>query len=574
MRLKPGRLPLFCLLLICAQGCAARFESFRFLPARGGDIVMRESPGTPKEREGTLIWDGAAETPLYTLKKPALVSEAGQSFVLSYKSARDDCALTVYSSKDAVQARADLPKTGQYVYRFLLPLPKSSTIWGFRVASGASTPPAEDSFSFLGAGTTPRTTGLSIAGGEVSTDGSVELLASRAGRLSFGIPQSTRTEMAGKLWGIDIELQPPIYQVSGATEPTTLSVSFSGGASRAKSYSVSVDAGLGSLYIPEGSLGFIPRGVDVARGETAEGDLSSGMPPSRGLSVFYIEDNRPIPAELGAVLEYPRADWRRSDFEVFSWSRFPRVLVFDTADYDMQDDLFKRIAFFVEKPGYAGTIPDPGVLAGRHGWNAHDYRAEDLARFFETARRGGSGLTRGEAALLEVLRANGIVVGDNSGYSAGDGAVLSISKSSGAELRRKLLTHESFHGVFFSLSEYRDACARAWGALSGAEREMWLLYFGLSTYDTSNEYLMVNEFQAYLFQQPRDELGILRAAVVDKVLGKYPIKDSIARQFTTDSLRRSFDYLGRALGEAGGPPGGESIAMEETPHPAVPQPTP
>ena len=57
------------------------------------------------------------------------------------------------------------------------------------------------------------------------------------------------------------------------------------------------------------------------------------------------------------------------------------------ASYEIQDAFFKRLAFFVEKAGHAGRIESLSALGGLHGYNAHDYRAEDLARFFDTARR-------------------------------------------------------------------------------------------------------------------------------------------------------------------------------------------
>jgi len=59
----------------------------------------------------------------------------------------------------------------------------------------------------------------------------------------------------------------------------------------------------------------------------------------------------PIPADPGKILSYPQASWRDKRYEVFRWDVFPQILIFDTANYDVQDQLFKRLAFFVEKAG-------------------------------------------------------------------------------------------------------------------------------------------------------------------------------------------------------------------------------
>ena len=82
-----------------------------------------------------------------------------------------------------------------------------------------------------------------------------------------------------------------------------------------------------------------------------------------------------------AVLLYDPEHWRQPDYELFSWTRFPGILIMDTASYAVQSRFFKRLAFYVEKRGYRGRLIPEEEFAGLHGFNAHDYRAEDLARF-------------------------------------------------------------------------------------------------------------------------------------------------------------------------------------------------
>jgi hypothetical protein len=305
------------------------------------------------------------------------------------------------------------------------------------------------------------------------------------------------------------------------------------------------------LDFARGSIGFLPVGIDFT------GSL-------RSVTVSRLPRDAPIPADPGLILSWDRSEWRRPDFEVFSWDRFPRVLIFDTASYDVQDGMFKRLAFYVEKAGHAGAIETPEALSSIHGYNAHDYKADDLARFFSTATDKGIALTPEEGQLLNLLEANGIVTPSGSDFAAGEGSVISFSRSSSAVLRDLLLTHESFHGAFFSLSSFRDATEQEWASLSDVEKEVWLRFLASRGYDTADHYLTVNEFQSYLLQQERKNvpgfqtLTLSRlhasssrgAALVQRLLASHP-----------DSFIRAFDVLDEALQSAGGPPGGDAASV-------------
>ena len=306
-------------------------------------------------------------------------------------------------------------------------------------------------------------------------------------------------------------------------------------------------------------MGFVPDDVKISRAQDAGTDLLV-----RKFEITQLSAQGPIPADLGEVLSYSRSAWRDPQCEVFSWDRFPNVLVFDTADYGAQDDIFKRLAFFVEKPGYAGTIPDPREIASLHGWNAHDYRAEDLAKFYSVAQEKGIALTAGEVILRQDLVDSHIIQRQDTGYAPVGGAVISISRSSSDALRRLLLTHESFHGVFFSLPGYRTACQEAWNALTQTEKDVWTEFFRYTGYDTANTYLTVNEFQAYVCEQPRREVPAFQAVTLQKLRKAYPNKALFSRfvEEHPDSFLRSFDTLDQELRTLGAPGGGESIAIE------------
>jgi hypothetical protein len=203
-------------------------------------------------------------------------------------------------------------------------------------------------------------------------------------------------------------------------------------------------------------------------------------------------------------LTYSRDAWRDSRFELFTWAAFPSVLIFDTADYAVQDRLFKRLAFFVEKQGFRGRLAPDAEIAELHGWNAHDYRAEDLARFFEAARAEKFPLLKEERELETILLNAGIILRENgtANYISGEGAVISISRESPPYLRSLFMAHEGFHGLFFIDEDFRDFSRRRWDTLSRPAKRFIRSYFEYQRYDMNDQYLVVNEFMAHILQQP------------------------------------------------------------------------
>ncbi|MDR2176621.1 MAG: hypothetical protein LBP20_01085 [Treponema sp.] len=252
---------------------------------------------------------------------------------------------------------------------------------------------------------------------------------------------------------------------------------------------------------PSGGDIVIPGGVfpGPAYRVLVEGEDIRGV---RLVPAQYRPFPEPISLDPAVILNYPPASWRRRDYEVFRWDVFPSLLIFDTADYAVQDRLFKRLAFFVEKAGYRGRLAEDREIAGQHGWNAHDYRAQDLARFFQAARLAEFPLLAEERELEALLFDSGIIREEEDRIVAGEGGIISISRESAPYLRSLFMAHEGFHGVFFIDEEFREFSRRRWEGLSPAARRFILSYFDYQHYDTSDEYLVVNEFMAHVLQQP------------------------------------------------------------------------
>lgn len=213
----------------------------------------------------------------------------------------------------------------------------------------------------------------------------------------------------------------------------------------------------------------------------------------------------PLLTDLGLVFEWPRKNWRCGDYELFRWEAFPEVLFFDFADYTVQNEFFTRLAYFVEKNGYKGTLVSDDFVRTQHGYNAHDYRAESLAHFFTAAENIHFKLNERERLLKEILIHNAIIAPDGAGgYVPIGGAVISLSRQSAASLRHQLMAHESWHGIYFTNADFRYAVRKEYEAFNKDSmtflKGYWASYPSLQ-YDTNDEYLMQNEFMAYLLQQ-------------------------------------------------------------------------
>jgi len=205
---------------------------------------------------------------------------------------------------------------------------------------------------------------------------------------------------------------------------------------------------------------------------------------------------------LNRILAAPPSAWDNPSFGLSRWDRFPSICIVDTIDFHFQDRMFSRLAFFLEKRGFRGRLLGNAELEAMHGWNAHDYGPQGLASFFNAAQRTGFALNPEEMTLLSLLLDEGVLTTVRDLFAPGKGGILSISRSSSPIERRFLLTHESFHGIFFASPEYRAFCFHLWDSLGPRERTFFARFLDELGYDGESRYLAVNEFQAYLMQQP------------------------------------------------------------------------
>ena len=460
---------------------------------------------------------------VYRLREPLRINEEQAAFFLRYRGLPAGAELRLLSDGETEAIRLpDMAAADQRPTELHVPLPASMRLDGFEiVADERIEAPLAAGIALLFNGYSEgSSTGDAVrdtANQPTIVRAGIELRPTAAGGQEYRLAAATAGGDPQRLF-VRIEYEPvpdsapdsasdaesgpaPDPVPNAAASAETVGRIRLGGAGRERSFELRLRPRPVSVYLYASWLGFVP---DWLRIEPPDGEQLH----IRAVEVGSLTDSEqqsltPIVADMGLILtQRPEQLWRRADWELFAWNLFPEILVLDSRSYAVQARFFKRLAFHAEKRGYRGRLLDIAELSGLFGWNAHNYDAERLARFFnqveQQAARQEIELTAEEQLLLRLLLENGIIGRRGGGYVALRGGILAISQESPALLREFLLTHESFHGLYAASTEYRRAAMQVWRGLDGAERAFWRRLFGSLTYDPDDGQLVADEFQAYL----------------------------------------------------------------------------
>lgn len=476
-----------CIALFAASACAAqsRFPDLRFIDSGGGErrlsLIAGQRDAAPGSRDAVMDGDRFAF--------PASAPSAGQaSIVIDYRvdgvSGTKVELITADSGgrRDASSYELALSPTP---ISFFLPLEKGRY-------------PVEIGFSLDGGKGSFRIEKLRIDQG-----GSFIGFEASGGRVEIGPGCSIYpTAGGGKRLSLPLKrIEPGWY---------SLSIAYRNQKGRAKLSG----ARFGWELLPGSALR--PLRVPVRLGPSA--DLSLDMPPGFSLDAFRLLScgAGPLPADPLTVVDWDKADFRASGYELFSWDDFPGVLIFLFSDYAQQDRMLKRLAFYAEKAGFRGRLASDREIAGLHGWNAHDYPASTLARFFSLAESQEFPLAASELELRGILERNGIIKRVTAGWAEGSGAIISVSLESSRALRKRFIAHEAFHGIYFTDPDFRTRVMEIWDSVSPELKAYILEFFDFKELDVTDLDLMANEFAAYFLQTPVDETpGYFTTTVAD-----------------------------------------------------------
>ena len=120
----------------------------------------------------------------------------------------------------------------------------------------------------------------------------------------------------------------------------------------------------------------------------------------------------------------------------------------------------------------------------------------------------------------------------DNGYGPLSGGILSYSIESSPRLRRLFITHEGYHGIFFSDLEFAAEVRTIWDGLEETEKQFWYDFLAWKRYEIDNPYLVVNEFMAYLMQQSIENIeSYYKDYIIPKYLIALPEKAESMNEF-------------------------------------------
>jgi hypothetical protein len=486
----------------------------------GVDISLIEKPGIRSVHEGRMIFlDEIYSTPLYSLKNPWVVSENTDSFYIQYRSDRET-NLELYLGEE-IKKSFILP-AAEGLIRYQIELMKGDLISGFKIIA-VNSENDDNNFKLSGVGIEKSNSGYSVINEGESLVTVISQGFEKPNNYTYLFEHlSARADSKFAQAKISIK-----YAYSGDGEDNQELVFFS--ENIRKSFGLNLRYGGAEVHFYSNSLGFIPTGFTV---NYSDPDFKIEKVGISSFSSMVPMDYLPVAADIGTMLKYKKEAWRRSDWEIFSWNLFPDILVLDYRDYAIQAASLKRLSFFVEKEGFTGKLLNNKILSGLHGWNAHDYRAEDLAAFFTSVKKENFNLNPEENELRSILLSNNIISENDSGYDPISGGIISYSIESSPRLRRLFISHEAYHGIFFSDSAFVSEVQIIWDNLDEPEKSFWYNFLAWKRYEIDNPYLVLNEFMAYLMQQNIEDVeSYYKEYIIPKYLVTFPARSDEINEF-------------------------------------------
>jgi hypothetical protein len=268
------------------------------------------------------------------------------------------------------------------------------------------------------------------------------------------------------------------------------------------------------VAVPAPASGSVPAPALSAVPAPALGTGAVPAPPAGAPPLALLPTALPAPPALAAATP------RRSVREVLAFQAEeptlvrldanPRVFIADFPDLASQAAALNRIAALIEKahaprdrvltePQLAERIAATGQPAEQY-YFGHNYRGEDLSRFFSLLTRQGLPRrpeeARIEAWLAEMRRQE----------PEGEVALITIPRARGgvdAAAREAILRHEIAHGFYFVDPLFAGYVRRTWNERFPATvREAFRRFLAAEGYDATNEDLVINEAMAYVLFTP------------------------------------------------------------------------
>lgn len=201
------------------------------------------------------------------------------------------------------------------------------------------------------------------------------------------------------------------------------------------------------------------------------------------------------------------------------------TVVIDFPDVQSQGRMFGRIVLYVEREGAPRNRVMP--FAEIQDWLVqhserfemltvgNNFRAVELARFFNAARTQNESLSEDEHFLLDWLLRAQLLAHKDQELVAVDPKVIVITVPQPSSVkgcayctilpahRYAILEHELAHARFATDAAYQEYVLSFWQQdMSHAMREQFTRFLRKRGYDAANQELLANEMQAFLMHTP------------------------------------------------------------------------
>ena len=89
------------------------------------------------------------------------------------------------------------------------------------------------------------------------------------------------------------------------------------------------------------------------------------------------------------------------------------------------------------------------------------------------------------------------------------------------------MIHEGFHGIFFIDEDFQNFSRGRWENLDRQTRRVITSFFDFQRYDLGDSYLIINEFMAYLLQQPVYQAGKYFGDNIARILDEHEWRNTV-----------------------------------------------
>jgi hypothetical protein len=89
------------------------------------------------------------------------------------------------------------------------------------------------------------------------------------------------------------------------------------------------------------------------------------------------------------------------------------------------------------------------------------------------------------------------------------------------------MVHEGFHGIYFIDEDFRAFTASRWKNLAPVPKRFIRSYFEYLNYDSSDAYLMENEFMAYCLQQGVSQAPRYFGETLARIIADHPWRNTV-----------------------------------------------